>query len=486
MTAVDVESTLLPPKQVAYLFPILVSMFAAQGALLFGYNIGFSSPTGDYCLHHIVSPFLEQRGSTAEPAFLKDLAFAFLNLGAVPGALAASKIADAIGRRKALLWSALPFVVGILLLGINITSYALLCLGRFVCGVGAGSVSVLVPLYITEIAPPALRGSLGVFNQLFITLGILVVNFIGYFMQSESSIISAASYRFLCLLMLAPVALLLIAVSIGPETPRWYLAQNRREEAFHSLMALRQTSLALVEQELDDIVNNSTSIVGLPVNPENEEDAEAAASTSCGDLFSGSARLPFFLGMCLMIIQQWSGINGLLFNLGEVLGASGSLIFSAVQFGVTLLASFIMEGAGRRVFLISSTLIMGLSILIFGILLQYDPVAVASSTIPTVLGVIYVSGFSMGTGPIPWLICGELFPSKVRSLAVSWATVLNWGMGFIVTLTFSAAKIALGLDGLFYIYATVCFGGALFVFLFVPETRGKTLEEVEAYFAKHN
>lgn len=373
-------------------FPILVSIFAAQGALLFGFNVGFSSPTGNFALENIVALHFEH-----DQGFFKDMAFAALNLGAVPGSLAAAFVADAIGRRKGLLVSALPFIVGTMLLAFDVSSYVILCIGRFVCGVGVGAVSVLTPLYITEIAPPSLRGSLGTFNQLFITLGILLVNVLGFAIGGSSGIVNTAyEYRFITLLMLGPVVLLLLAVSVGPETPRWLLTQNRREEAFQALMNLRKSTMSEVETELNQITASANGVIGDLPTSVNASSKVQKSNPSCSDLFSSTAWFPFFLGLNLMIIQQWSGVNGIIFNVTDLIGGTGSVIFAAVQFVCTLLASFIMENAGRRVFLISSSSLMGSSLLAFGLIIQFAPDV--SKAVHIALAVLYIAAFSFGVG----------------------------------------------------------------------------------------
>jgi MFS family permease len=220
--------------------PVLMAILVGQGAVAFGYHMGFSSPT---------STFIKTRLGLSD--FQRDLGFAVVCLGAVLGSFLAGNLADKYGRRRALLLTPPVFLVGTLCLVYNLTYWGF-CLGRILVGVAVGECSVLVPLYITETSPAHLRGTLGTVNQLMITVGVLIINALGLLSEDTEQ-----WWQLLLFISLFPAAGLFLAAWYGPETPRWLLSNNRRTDAYQALSRLRGMEGESIDDELNDILGVS-------------------------------------------------------------------------------------------------------------------------------------------------------------------------------------------------------------------------------------
>ena len=471
-----------------------------------------------------------------------------VNVGAALGALVAAPLADGAGRKLAIASSALPFIAAWLLIGLD-SSFAAILAGRLLSGVAVGVVSMAVPVYISETAPASLRGALGAVNQFAVTGGILLVYLcaaraqfgaqfsarnsgaqfsdgppipprrLGYALEEPRPTTFActdatganacpfgACAAGVCSTMLAPwrvlalvgagvaALLLLCAVLLLPETPNHLVAKGKTTAARRVLARLR-SSATEADDEFEALMRKhqaGASVAdGASENNDNEMAnpvGEAAEKRAGGvrALFAPGVRRPFFVGCMLMVFQQFSGINAVIFFSSSILQSGGiddpnegGLIVMAVQVVMTGVAVLLMDRAGRRLLLLVS---LGGMTIFAGALAAFHYNGAKSAWLALTSLVGYIVFFSLGLGAIPWLIMGEIFPGHVRALAASAATLLNWCLSFIVTESFASLLSALGPANTFTTFAAVCAVGVGFVALCVPETKGKTFEEIEALF----
>lgn len=400
-----------------------------------------------------------------------------VNVGAMVGALLGGTLVDSLGRLRTVTVACVPYALGYFAIYFcPAGSYiaAVLLGARVVLGIAVGLSTVSVPLYISETAPSHLRGGLGCMFQVGVVVGILYVYAIG---------IPVFEYRTLALIgTIVPCALLVLTLFL-PKSPRFLLSKMKLEETSKALQVIRGAN-ADIEAEKEEMLN------ALKAN-ENEDKA------SIGDLFKGSTGSAMKIAAGLMVFQQFSGINCVIFFATEIFksagienAATGSLITGIVQVVVTVLSCIIIDKTGRRALLMTAGTGMFSALVVLGFYYKfkeenqnpedfskdYGKIAIASV-------ISYVSFFSLGLGAIPWLMMSEIFPARTRGLAASVATCLNWTLSFIITETFGTLKDNIGNAGTFWLFAGVCIFGVTFVLTVVPETKGKSLEEIEDYFA---
>ena len=682
--------------------PTLLTVVACLGSLCFGFHIGFSSPFEDA----VLATSQLSKGQL-------DIMFSLISLGAVVGALTSGPFSASYGRRSAIVFSCLPYTLGSLLMVWAHHDLVFLSLGRLLIGVGVGSSSVLVPLYVAEIAPPAKRGSLGSASSFFMAAGLVLVNAAGIPAVSEPEL-----WKVVLLAALAPIALMAVVMQLyGCETPRFLMSVQRTEDAKQALRRLRgpkwdvegeinemmdteevglgsvahskealrawkeqymkyfqpeasversvdqedleqdfgyqtgdeeeagqlnavyvkseeiptppiiptslptsssatalhtvassptlKSSLAKPKRAISD--SSAPSVSGYPpadlltsdsfnlteakksvrvtlpghASPEPISSLSSSPSTDHsgedggdnGDLsnhhsnppFLGAAKklgvsaqnllmrarsvarrafpsqpvlppssfsppgspgstvdkrswgvyfqrshfVPLLLGVSLQVLQQWSGINAFMFHLKAMLqdksggdaapsaddghadeqsrrameasavhALYGAIGVSALQLAMGGCAMLLMERAGRRTWLLVSSLGMSIA----AVLLAYACYAAAENNIKILLVMSYIASFAIGMGPMPWLVCSEIFPSAIRSSAVSIATTANWLNAFLVTASYPLLERTLTETGVYLLYAVVITGGMIYVSCCLPETGGRSLDEIEEMF----
>ncbi|CAG9118631.1 unnamed protein product [Plutella xylostella] len=394
------------------------------------------------------------------------LVSSILAIGAAVGALPTGMLAQRAGRRPTILILAIPFMLS-WLLTIFANGAGMLIAARFIAGLATGGICVAAPMYIGEIAETSIRGSLGAFFQLFLTVGILFTFVIGGWTHWRVlSIVSA---------VLPP---LLVAVFWWmPETPAYLLGRHRRRDAEKALRWLRgpdadlTVELEAMQKEVDD-----------------------AARQKAGMLTMVTNRAPLMALICslgLMLFQQFSGINAVIFYTNNIFQSAGSdidpviatIIVGVVQMIATYISSLLVERAGRRILLLQSCVIMGICLIILGVYfkLQEDKVDVSSvGWIPLVCLILFILSFSLGFGPIPWMMMAELFAVEFRGTASGIAVIFNWCLVFIVTLCFPLMKDAIGIYSCFWFFACFMVICIFFVFILIPETKGKTVSQIQA------
>ena len=428
---------------------------ACLGPLSFGYTLGYSSSAISEMLK------LDILGKYQAGWF-----GSIVTIGAMGGGPLGGWLIEKYGRKKTIALISFPFLLGWILISSS-SNYLILYLGRIFCGVGSGMVCVTCPVYIAEVTIKSLRGLLGSCVQLSITIGILIA----YLLGMKFSYIQMAKTG-----LLIPVISLVIAFYL-PETPRWLLLRNRRSDALKSLASLRGTHTD-IEEECRDI----------------EEGLDDQQVTLRDMVTRPELKRPMSISAGLMIFQQLTGINAVLFYTVPIFKDSGyadqshwaSVIIGITQVVCTLLACWLMDRAGRRKLLIFGGVVMGISTFTLGLyyaMKDYNASLVANLS-GMALGslMVFMIGFSLGWGPIPMLVMSEIFPSQARGKAGACSIFISWLSAFIVTKEFITLKDTIGPAETFWMFSICCFLGTVFVWLILPETKGKSLEEIELYF----
>ena len=427
---------------------------ACLGALSLGLVLGYSSPA---------LPDLKAKG------VLNDLQGTWygslVTLGAMVGGPFGGFLADSVGRKTSIIICAIPFTSG-WLINILTTSVSLLYIGRLLTGLATGMASLCVPIYIAEVSAANLRGRFGTCFQVSTTTGILLVYTLGLGVLDPWLSVS-------CALVPAAMAVFILLV---PETPRWLLRHGRKQEAIHALSWLRcarsDREISREWVELDGgLATNSTE-----------------KRFSWQDMMRPAIYKPFFYSVMLMFFQQFSGINAIIFYTKDIFQAAGfngnpgipTVIIGALQVGVTIFSSTIVDRAGRKIMLIISGIFMTVSCVAFGLYHYMDSSSLNWLSLTSLA--LYISAFSIGWGPLPWVVMSELLPPKGYGITSGFATATNWCIAFIVTKEFAAMEATLTKYGTFWMFGTICALGAAFVALFIPETKGKSLQDIVMSF----
>ncbi|XP_060527765.1 facilitated trehalose transporter Tret1-like [Cylas formicarius] len=388
-----------------------------------------------------------------------------VTLGAFVGAIPAGPLANKFGRKSFLQVVIIPLFLSWILIAYLYHHVWVVYLARFLAGLSGGAVSVAAPMYVAELAHVSIRGTLGTFFQVQITVGILI----GYLMGGMITDIRTLSLSSSVL----PVVFMLCFVFI-PESPVFLCSKDKMEEARQSLIWFRG-EIYEIEDELAAIVDD------LKESKKNQ--------TKLSDLVRDKATVKaLIIALGLMIFQQLSGVNAVLFyannifeNSGSSLSPSGSsILIGIVQVLATLGSTILIDRAGRKLLLVVSEFVMTLSIASLGSYFYLSQFRNLSdySFIPLVSVAVFIISFSIGIGPIPWMIMGELFTPDIKGPASSISASLNWFLAFTVTNQFANMTQWFGTGGTFLMFALVCAIGTAFISIMLPETKGKSLEEV--------
>ncbi|XP_067868513.1 solute carrier family 2, facilitated glucose transporter member 8 isoform X1 [Heterodontus francisci] len=455
----------------------LATFAAVLGPLSFGFVLGYSSPAIPE-LEANSNPYLKL--DTTQASWFGSL----VTIGAAVGGIIGGWIVDKIGRKPSLMICAFPYVSGFMMI-IAAQNVWMLYGGRVLTGLASGVTSLVVPVYISETAHPKVRGLLGSSVQLMVVTGIMGAYVGGMVLP----------WYWLAVVSSLPPTIMVALMCFMPETPRYLLSVNKCAEALQVLAWLRGPEVDS-EWECRQIEASC-----------DEQDTKFSLS----ELKNPAIYKPVLIGIFLMLFQQLSGINAVMFYAETIFeqanfenSSEGTVIVGGVQVVFTAVAALIMDKAGRKLLLAISALIMSISAAVFGvyfkiwqahinnsslhktdILTAHNLVSEAISAptwLPLVCLVVFIAGFALGCGPIPWLVMSEIFPVRARGLASGACVIANWLTAFLVTKEFQDLVENITQYGTFWLFSSFCFMNLLFTIFFVPETKGKTLEQIEAHF----
>ena len=478
--------------QIPGMGPIVYAVAAAALAgLLFGYDTGVASGIQGYLQSYF-------HLSNTQLGF----AIACLELGAVPGAMFAGTLADRFGRKKLLIICAVLFAVSGILSAIP-QSLSELVIARIIGGVAIGASSMIAPVYIAEISPERHRGRLGSLFQLGIVIGIAVVYWVNYFILNAGNHINAMhhvagmnwnqtmGWRWMLGSETVPAMIFLLMILAVPESPRWLVINNQEQRGRNILT--RFVGSAGADREIKAV-----------------KEMAAQEEGKFSELFTPRFRLPLIIALFLAIFSQFSGINSIIYYAPRVFEAAGmktanafgsTALVGMVNLAFTFIAVGFVDKAGRKILLAIGTAIQVVALAAVGMIFAFAnrvPVtkmvhghAVHSMAAHFSHGQVlilitsiltFIAAFAMAMGPMPWIIISEIFPARIRGRAASVGILTLWIAIYVVAQSFPMLKASVGLTVTYFIYSGCSLISFLFVLLVLPETKGKTLEQIEAYW----
>ncbi|MBN9606710.1 MAG: sugar porter family MFS transporter [Actinomycetales bacterium] len=440
---------------------IRITIIAAIGGLLFGYDTGVISGAILYIKDDLNANDAEQQWIVS-----------VLLLGAVGGAALSSYLADRISRKWTKVFSGSLYFLAALGCAFSV-NVEMLIICRFLLGLSVGTASFVSPLYISESAPPRVRGGLVSFNQLAITSGILIAYLTNVAFQNV-----AGDWRWMLGVAALPGAALAIGMLTVPNTPRWLQRHGRPDESRATLEKLREGDQhANVDEEYQGMVDAT----------------EKEGRGSWKKVFAKSMRPLVLIGLALAFFQQFVGVNTVIYYAPTILTDTGltksDSIAQTVFVGVTnvvftIVAILLLDRVGRRKLLLTGTAVLTVALAVLGV---YFWSGWMQDNLPWVaLGglVLYIAAFAIGLGPVFWLMISEIYPVGIRSRAMALSTMVNWAANFVVAGTFLTATNLITTQGVFFVYAGLGIVAFLFFAFKVPETKDKTLEQLQRELVK--
>jgi SP family galactose:H+ symporter-like MFS transporter len=435
-------------------FVYIAAAISALGGMLFGYDTGVISGA---------ILFIQQ--DFALSPTLEEIVVSSVVFGAMLGAVAGGTLTDRFGRRIVLIVTAALFALGAVGTAMAPAVFWLI-IGRVIVGMAIGVASFTTPLYISEISPVTLRGRFVSFNQIALTSGIVIAYLVDYAFSGMQG------WRWMFGLAAVPSALLGIGMVFMPESPRWLLSHRHADEGRSVLQRIRGT--ASVDDEVQNIRQSSVQQSG-----------------NWAELISPLLRSAMIVGIGLALFQQVTGINTVIYYAPTIFQSAGFTsasvaILATTGVGVvnmlmTVVALLLLDHVGRRPLLLIGMAGMVVSLGGLGTAFLFPHLHVLRWVAAGSL-MLYVGSFAVGLGPVFWLLISEIYPVKIRGLAMSIATVANWGANLIVALTFLTLIHAMGRPGTFWLYGLVGIGAWIFAYALVPETKGRSLEDIEAHW----
>ncbi len=448
---------------------LLIAIIAATGGLLFGFDTGVISGA---------LPFLKDNWA------LNDRSVALLTtgvlFGAVIGALFSGRLADRLGRKKMIIVNALIFAVGAVGCGYAPSIGTLIAM-RVLVGIAIGITSYVVPMYIAEISPVAHRGMLVTLNQLMITIGLLTSYIADYLFSNNAD---PGSWRAMFLVGTVPALVLLVGMFFLPETSRWLIARGRYNDGRKVLEQMEEP--ALVDSTFEEI----------------RKDLELSGSSGPGgvsrptgwrEVIQPWLRPALIITVGIFFFQQFSGVNTIIyyspiiFKMAGITGNSASILPAIVIGIVNVAACFIsvlyLDKVGRRRLYLIGISGMIPSLVLAGVCFFFRE-KLGSSLIYLAVGsiVCFIFFINISLSPLGWLLISEIYPTSARSVGMSIGSLSHWGFNAIIAFTFLRMVNGLGLAATFWVYAAVCVLGLVWGYYYIPETKGKSLEEIEEYW----
>jgi SP family galactose:H+ symporter-like MFS transporter len=432
---------------------IFACLMAALAGLMFGLDIGVISGA---------TKFIQQEFQISDQMI--EWIVSSMMAGAALGALGAGSLSAKLGRKKSLMLGAVLFVVGSILCGLA-TSPTMLIFARFLLGLAIGIASFTAPLYLAEVAPENIRGSMISLYQLMITAGILIA------FLSNTAFSYYEAWRWMLGIIAIPGVLFLIGVFALPDSPRWLIMAGRREEAIKVLHKLRGDE-KVIQQEVAEI------------------EEQLKVPQKGWSLFKENAnfRRSVGLGVLLQVVQQFTGMNVVMYYAPRIFEGMGYDTAAQMWFTAavgltnvlaTFIAIFLVDKWGRKPILYTGFVVMAVGLGVVGSMLGAGNLSHGQQTFTVVMLLIFIVGFAMSAGPLIWTLCSEVQPLKGRDFGIGCSTFTNWIANMIVGATFLTMLGTLGQGTTFWIYAGLNVAFIFLVFWLVPETKGVTLERIE-------
>ena len=456
------------------IFIYFICLVSAMGGLLFGY---------DWVVTGGAKPFYEAFFDISGNEGMQALAMSIALLGCLLGATMAGFLADKYGRKKLLIFSAFVFFVSSWGTGAsnNIPTFIL---ARLVGGIAIGLAADLSPMYIAEVAPTHIRGKLVTLNQLTIVIGILGAQIVNMLIAEPVAAEATATdilnswngqsgWRWMFWAVCIPSGIFFLLSMFIPESPRWLVGAGQNEQAQKVLTSIGGTEYA--KSELESYAK-----------------ANASAHSEKGALsllFSSKMRNVLVIGIVIAMFQQWSGTNVIFNYAQEIFQAAGygisDVLMNIVVTGIanlifTFVAIYTVERLGRKTLMLIGSLGLAGIYTLLGLSYFFE----FKGFIMIVFVVLAIGFYAMSLGPITWVLLSEIFPNKVRGVAMAVCTAALWIASFLLTYTFPFLNSGLGTGGTFMLYAAICFFGFIFVLRRIPETKGKSLENIEKELIK--
>lgn len=442
------------------LYTILIASAAALGGLLFGFDTavigGAITPLKSYF-----------NLGDAEIGFV----VAASSIGCIPGAFFAGRLADYFGRKKMMAVTALLFIIAAIGSGVA-GSFAQLVIYRFIGGIAIGMASTLAPIYISEIAPPAFRGRLGMLQQLAIVVGILLAFISNYLIANVDYPILANEnhWRYMLAAAVIPSLLFFVLILMVPESPRWLILRNRLDQAKKIFKNIYEGKVSDVDVET--------------IKADMRADAR---KIKFAEIFSSKYKKIVIIGVVFASIAQLTGINIIFYYaplIFQKTHVGGSVLFQTVLTGVvnlvfTLVAFTMIDRIGRKKLLLAGSTVMGLCMLFIGCLFYKNKL---DNYFVLISIFVYIGAFACTWGAVLWVYVAEIFPNRIRGHATSFAIFGNWVMNAIISFTFPVMLSGLGVSTTFFIYGIINLSTILFVSKYIFETKGVPLEKIESAY----
>jgi SP family xylose:H+ symportor-like MFS transporter len=439
-----------------------IAMSAALGGLLFGYDTAvISGAIGNLTQYFHLSSV--ETGWAISSALV----------GCLLGAMVSDYSSTKYGRKYTMLFAAVLFILNSIGTAIP-NSFTMFVIFRIIGGIGVGIASMVVPMYIAEIAPPKRRGALVGNYQLAIVIGIVLVYFVNYFiaLQGDAQWNLTTGWRWMFGSEVLPSILFLVFIFLIPESPRWLIQQGKPTEAKVVLEKINPSEdVASIQNEIQNSIKQETK-------------------TQWQTLFKSEFRVVLFVGIGLSILQQLTGINAILYYAPEIFKSLGSStdaslletsMLGVVNLIFTLISIYFVDKMGRKPLLYIGSIGMSVALLAVGTFIYFN--SVGNWVLPFLL--LFMASFSISWGPIVWVLLSEIFPNKIRSLALAISVFIQWIANFVVTQFFPSLVennwLKQHFNGAFpfYLFSVICLLSLVFVWKKVPETKNKTLEEMD-------
>ncbi|WP_051251060.1 sugar porter family MFS transporter [Paenibacillus harenae] len=444
-------------EQVSMKFVTLVSIVSALGGLLFGFDTAVVSGAVGFMEQHFDLSKIQVGWAVSS-----------LIIGCIAGAAISGILGDRFGRKRVLIAASLLFIISSIGTAVPET-FSGFVIARMIGGIGIGITSTLCPLYNAEIAPARYRGRLVALNQLAIVSGIFLTYFVNLWISGfgDEAWGISNSWRWMFGVGAVPGLLFLLLLFLVPESPRWLIKQNRPADALPILLRIHGEELA--KKEVIDIKHSF-----------------ATESGTIRQLFKPGLRIALVVGVGLAVLQQITGINAVLYYAPEIFKAAGAgtnaslvqtILVGLINLLFTLVAMWLIDKVGRKALLLIGSASMTVCLLVIGIAFQTGQTA---GPLVLVFILLYVASFAISLGPVVWVMMSEIFPNRIRGKAIAIASMALWAADYVVSQTFPPLLGSAGPAATFWIYGSMALLAFFFTWRVVPETRGKSLEQIEA------